>query len=104
MLGLAFYKEFKDTYSLRCSDIDINEDWLDYLDFRDYDAYLKEVRDFNPDWLFHLGAHTDLEFCELNIEEAYETNTSSVENAVKISKSLHIPLLYISTEGIFGGA
>jgi len=104
MLGLAFYKEFKDIYSLRCSDIDINEDWLEYLDFRDYDAYLKEVRDFNPDWLFHLGAHTDLEFCELNIEEAYETNTSSVENAVKISKSLHIPLLYVSTAGIFGGA
>ena len=103
MLGLAFYKDFKDAYSLRCSDIDVNEDWLSYLDFRDYKAYLKEVRDFKPDWLFHLGAHTNLEFCELNIEETYETNSSSVENAVKISESLNIPLLYVSTAGIFGG-
>ena len=103
MLGLAFYKEFKDSFSLKCSDIDTNEDWLEYLDFRDYESYLKEVEDYSADWLVHLGAHTDLEFCELNVDEAYETNTVSVQHAVKISNRLKIPLLYISTAGIFGG-
>ena len=104
MLGLAFYKEFKDTYSLRCSDIDVNEDWLSFLDFRDLEAYKKDVTKFKPDYLFHIGAFTDLEFCEENIENTYITNTISVENAVFISNSLNIPLLYISTAGIFDGS
>tara|TARA_B100001250_G_scaffold26775_2_gene22093 strand:- start:1081 stop:1983 length:903 start_codon:yes stop_codon:yes gene_type:complete len=103
MLGLAFYEEFKESYTLKCSDIDTNEDWLTHLDFRDYQDYLDDVKRFEPQWLFHLGAHTDLEFCELNEKDAYETNTKSVENAVNISNQLGIPLLYISTAGIFGG-
>lgn len=103
MLGLAFYKEFKDHYNLRCSDIDINEEWLSYLDFCDYNAYKKDVINFKADWLFHIGALTDLEYCELNIEKTYLTNTTSVEHAVKIANDLSIPLLYISTAGIFGG-
>ena len=103
MLGLAFYKEFRDEYSLKSSDINVNEEWLAKLDFRDLEAYTEEVRKFSPDWLFHIGAYTDLEYCELNSEDAYETNTKSVEHAVKISNDLGIPLLYISTAGIFGG-
>ena len=103
MLGLAFYKEFKDNYNLKCSDIDANDNWLSFLDFRNYEDYLNDVSEFNPKWLFHLGAHTGLEYCELNIDDTYETNTKSVEHAVKISNDLGIPLLYVSTAGIFGG-
>ncbi|MDC3240690.1 SDR family oxidoreductase [Gammaproteobacteria bacterium] len=103
MLGLAFYQEFKKNYKLECSDIDINEDWLTHLDFRNFEEYHEKVTKFKPDWLFHIGAHTSLEFCELNENDAYETNTKAVEHAVSISNSLQIPLLYISTAGIFGG-
>jgi len=103
MLGLAFYKEFKDEYNLMCSDIDTNEEWLSQLDFRDYDQYKEVVTNFEPDYLFHLGAFTDLEYCELNVNDTYDTNTKSVESAVKIANELKIPLLYISTAGIFGG-
>jgi dTDP-4-dehydrorhamnose reductase len=103
MLGEAFYKQFKNDYEVKCSDKDLNEDWLSFLDFRDLAAYSKEVEDFNPDYLFHLGAYTDLEFCEENIEDTYATNTIAVENAVYLSNKLDIPLLYISTAGIFDG-
>jgi dTDP-4-dehydrorhamnose reductase len=103
MLGEAFYKQFKSEYVLKCTDIDLNEEWLSYLDFRDYDAYRKEILDFKPDYLFHLGAFTDLEYCEKNIDETYRTNTLSVENASYIANELDIPLLYISTAGIFDG-
>ena len=104
MLGEAFYKKFGDEYDLKCSDIDVNEKWLSYLDFRDYDAYLKDVSEFKPNYLFHLGAYTDLEYCELNKQDAFATNTMAVENAVYISNKLDIPLLYISTAGIFDGS
>jgi dTDP-4-dehydrorhamnose reductase len=103
MLGEAFYEQFKDEYILKCSDKDVNDNWLSFLDFRDRDSYLKDVEAFGPDYLFHLGAYTDLEYCELNSSDTYLTNTISVENAVYIANSLNIPLLYISTAGIFDG-
>jgi dTDP-4-dehydrorhamnose reductase len=103
MLGEAFHKTFSTESVLKCTDIDVNESWLTYLDFRNFDDYRKDVAEFRPDWLFHLGAHTDLEYCELNPEDAYMTNTISVENAVFIANELNIPLLYISTAGIFDG-
>jgi dTDP-4-dehydrorhamnose reductase len=103
MLGEAFYKVFGAEYELRCTDIDVNESWLSYLDFRDYDAYLKDVSEFEPDYLFHLGAYTDLEYCETHQNDTYITNTMSVENGVYIANKLDIPILYISTAGIFDG-
>ena len=103
MLGEAFNERFKNEYHLKCTDIDVNEDWLSFLDFRDLDAYREDVLDFIPDYLFHLGAYTDLEYCELNPEDTYETNTKSVEYAVKIANELDILILYISTAGIFNG-
>lgn len=104
MLGDAFYNVFKGSYELKCTDIDINENWLEYLDFRNFDEYLKSVNSFKPDYLFHIGAYTDLEYCEKNIDDTYLTNTISVENAVYIANKLDIPILYISTAGIFDGS
>ena len=94
MLGEAFYKVYSGEYDLKCTDIDVNEEWLSYLDFRDLQSYRSEVEKFDPDYLFHIGAFTDLEFCEENIENTYITNTISVENAVFISNSLNIPLFF----------
>lgn len=105
MLGQAFQSVFsKADYDLRTTDKDVNEPWLSLLDFRDLAAYRRDVESFRPDVLFHLGAHTDLEYCEKNIEDAYATNTMAVENAVWIANRLDIPLLYISTAGIFDGS
>jgi len=103
MLGEAFYTQFKNDYALKCTDKDVNADWLEYLDFRDHSKYREDVLKYNPDYLFHLGAYTDLEYCENNPDDAYITNTIAVENAVYISNELGIPLLYISTAGIFDG-
>lgn len=103
MLGEAFYTQFKTDYNLKCTDKDVNEEWLTFLDFRDYEAYKTDVNEFKPDFLFHIGAYTNLEFCEENPDDTYKTNTLSVENAVHISNELNIPLLYISTAGIFDG-
>lgn len=103
MLGQAFYQEFSSRTEVRCTDIDVNEEWLDYVDIRDLDQYRADVREFGPDYLFHLGAHTDLEFCETHPDDAYETNALGVENAVYIANELQIPLLYIGTAGVFDG-
>jgi len=103
MLGEAFYQKFKNEYEILITDKDVNEDWITHLDFRNYDDYLSSVVKFSPNYLFHLGAYTDLEFCEKNSDDTYNTNTISVEYAVNIANDLNIPILYISTAGIFDG-
>ncbi len=104
MLGEAFYETFKNEYEVFCTDKDVNSDWLNYLDFNDLDKYRDAVLKFNPDYLFHLGAITDLEFSERNADLTFKTNTISVEQACRISNELDIPILYISTAGIFDGS
>lgn len=104
MLGEAFHRLFSDGNTLRCTDKDVNAEWLSFLDFRDTEAYRRDVLAFRPDYLFHLGAHTSLEYCEQNPDDAYATNTLPVEDAVRLANELDIPLLYISTAGIFDGS
>lgn len=103
MLGDAFFKVFNNHFQLKCTDINVNEEWLSYLDFRNQKKYLDDVIKFSPDLLIHLGAHTSLEYCEINQDDAYLTNTLSVDNAILIANELKIPLVYISTAGIFDG-
>ena len=103
MLGEAFYQNFKKEYKLKCTDIDVNEKWLEYLDVNDFSSFQDQVNNYEPDYLFHLAALTNLEYCEKNTDETYMTNTLSVENAVIIANQLNIPLLFISTAGIFNG-
>ena len=104
MLGEAFHHVFSGSHELLCTDKDVNAAWLSFLDFRDRDEYARQVLDFRPDYLFHIGAHTSLEYCEDNVDDAYATNTLPVEDAVRLANRLDIPLLYISTAGIFDGA
>ena len=94
--SVFWYQIFKKNFELKCTDIDVNENWLSYLDFRDFESYKKDVLEFNPDYLFHLGAYTNLEFLRRKqINDAYLTNTLSVENATYIANHLNIPLICI---------
>jgi dTDP-4-dehydrorhamnose reductase len=103
MLGEAFYNVFKNDYNVLATDKIKTDEWIDILDFRDKKAYRDAVLAFKPDYLFHLGAYTDLEFCEKNVADTYLTNTIAVDYAITLANELGIPLLYISTAGIFDG-
>ena len=103
MLGEGIHKVFSKDYEMRCTDKESDEEWVDIVDFRDFDAYREDVESYVPDYLFHIGAYTDLEWCEENKEETMFVNGMCVENAVKIANDLRIPIVYISTAGIFDG-
>jgi dTDP-4-dehydrorhamnose reductase len=103
MLGEAVHKVFSAKHEVECSDIDLNAPWLKPCDFRDFAQYEAAVTAFKPDVLIHLGAHTDLEYCEREPDDAYRTNTLAVEHACTIANALGIPLAFISTAGIFDG-
>ena len=104
MLGEALHRVFEDTHELKCTDIDLNTNWLEYCDFRDFAAYEKSVAEFEPDILMHIGAHTDLEYCENNPDDAYRTNTLSVEHASVLARThprFHTPHVATILTGVF---
>src|SRR5262249_28321118 len=103
MLGEAVYAVFQGTCQVLASDIDVNEPWLERLDganAADVARYLDRVK---PNYILHLAAKTDMEDCELHSEEAYSLNTGGVENVAAYARDHNIPLLYISTAGVFDG-
>lgn len=103
MLGNAVYRQFSGSCTVLATDIDINEPWLEYADVRDLDEMLKIVRRFNPDLIINLAALTDLEYCEQNPDDTWQTNALGAEKMARISKMLDVDHVYISTAGIFDG-
>ena len=103
MLGEAVYRFFSARTTVRATDIDLNIAWLDYADVRDYRELRKSVTEFSPDLLINLAALTDLEYCERNPDNAWLTNALGAENSALIARDLKIPLVYVSTAGIFDG-
>lgn len=103
MLGEAVYEVFKDICDTYASDIDLNTSWLEMLDVSvplEVKVYLEKIK---PNYIVHLAALTDMEYCELHSEEAYATNTGGVQNVVDYAKTHDIPVVYISTAGVFDG-
>lgn len=103
MLGEAVYEYFSERTIVKATDIDLNTDWLEYADVRDYHDMNKSITDFKPDLIINLAALTDLEFCEKNAENAWLTNALGPENIALIASRLDVPMVYISTAGIVDG-
>lgn len=103
MLGRAVYAYFSKRTLVKATDIDLNIEWLEYADVRDYNSMEKSINEFQPDVIINLAALTDLEFCENNAENSWLTNALGAENIALISKKLNVPMVYISTAGIVDG-
>ncbi|MFA5696153.1 MAG: SDR family oxidoreductase [Bacilli bacterium] len=103
MLGEAVYHELKDKYNVYATDMDVNEKWLKYLDVRSLKWVKHACENIKPHVIIHLAALTDLEYCEKHIEEAYETNFMGTQNMCLMAKKYKIPIVYISSAGIFDG-
>src|SRR3989338_968709 len=103
MLGEAVYNHFKNRAIVIATDKNVNEPWLHNLDVTDYASVREFVYRVNPDYIFHLAALTDMEYCEKNHLDAYKTNAIGSENIALLCKKLDIPMIYISTAGVFDG-
>jgi dTDP-4-dehydrorhamnose reductase len=103
MLGKAFFEELKSEYDIVAYDIDVNEDWLQYGDIRDFSFCKKEVQKVMPNMIINLAALTSLEQCERDPDNAFKTNTLGAENLVTLAQRYHIPIIHISTAGVYDG-
>jgi dTDP-4-dehydrorhamnose reductase len=103
MLGEAFYQALKNK-TFFAGDIDVNDSFLQHADVRNRHLILRQMREFDPDIVIHLAALTDLEYCESHPQEAYDTNTKGTFNVVSACRKFGVPVVHISTAGVFDGA
>lgn len=73
------------------------------VDVRNLQAVQSTILHNRPDLVFHLAAETDVDRCERDPGHAYLTNTIGTENLCLACQKDKIPLVYISTAGVFGG-
>ena len=104
MLGSALCPTLRTAgHEVMSTDIRLIGPEMDGLDVRDSVAVAAYSRDVQLDGIMHLAAETSLEVCEADVEHAYLTNTVGTRNVAWACRDLGIPLVYISSVGVFDG-
>jgi dTDP-4-dehydrorhamnose reductase len=104
MLGSAVCPTLRqEGHEVRATDIRLLGPDVERLDVRDLAAVETYCRGFAPDGIMHLAAETSLEVCEHDIAHAYNTNTLGTRNVAWACRERDIPLVYISSIGVFDG-
>ena len=73
------------------------------LDVRVHSELIDGIAQSQADLVLHLAAETDLEICEADPDHAFRTNTLGTQNAAVACQARDLPLVYISTAGVFDG-
>ncbi len=73
------------------------------LDVRKRDEVTAAIALTEPQLVLHLAAETSLEISDADPDHAYQTNTISTKYVALACRRQGIPLVYISTAGVFDG-
>ena len=104
MLGTALCEILrKRGYEVYATDINTEDEGIEFLDVRSYKQVDEAVNKYKPDMVMHLAAETDVDKCELEPNHAYLTNTIGTQNVALACQKRDIVMVYISTIGVFDG-
>jgi dTDP-4-dehydrorhamnose reductase len=107
MLGSAVYPAFvRAGHQTTATDLTprpVGELPMDALDVRDFQAVGRTMDRVGPELVLHLAAETDLEICQSDPDHAYRTNTVGTQNVAVACQQRGLPLVYVSTAGVFDG-
>jgi len=73
------------------------------LDITDKARVIDEIGKTKPTIVFHLAAETDVDRCQREPEHAFKVNALGTENIALACQKFDIPIVYISTAGVFYG-
>lgn len=76
---------------------------LRHLDVRDRDEVRHVVDAASPEAILHLAAETSLEVSDADPDHAWLTNTIATKFVAQQARSAGVPMVYISTAGVFDG-
>jgi len=74
-----------------------------HLDVRDIMEVRSVVSNEHPGLVIHLAAETDVDRCQIDPDHAYRTNTVGTWNVALTCQKEDIPMVYVSTAGVFDG-
>lgn len=77
---------------------------LPELDIADLDAVESLTRDFQPGLVINAAAYTNVEAAEDDVEQAYLGNETGARNVARAAAALGVPVVYYSTDYVFGGS
>lgn len=75
----------------------------DSMDITDENQVRKVFNDFNPDWLVHGAAYTNVDGCEENPELAGKVNHLGTKILAQMCKQADVKMIYIGTDYTFDG-
>ncbi|WP_336514688.1 NAD(P)-dependent oxidoreductase [Pollutibacter soli] len=73
---------------------------LDLLDGVDIE---KKIISMAPDQIVHAGAQTQVDFCEQNPVECWNTNVTATRFIISAAEKVNAGLVYVSTDFVFSG-
>lgn len=76
---------------------------MGYLDVRSPEQIAEWIARVQPQMVMHLAAETDVDRCEAEPDHAYLTNALGTKHVALACLSSDLPLVYISTAGVFDG-
>ncbi|HEY7411114.1 MAG TPA: NAD(P)-dependent oxidoreductase [Vicinamibacteria bacterium] len=104
MLGHAVRARFLGRARVVATDLVPSEPWLSPLDVTSAAAVEEAFVRVRPRYVVHLAAVTDLECCERRPALAYDVNTWGTHNVAVCAARAGVPMLSLSTAGVFDGA
>jgi dTDP-4-dehydrorhamnose reductase len=100
MLGTTL-KNNTDTSEMLLTDKELSQG-IQFCDIRDLKHTTEMVNQYQPDIILNFAALVDLEYCEMEKDDCYLTNTIAAVHLFNLAKDRNIPYVFISTAGIFG--
>lgn len=97
------HQYFNENISIVQTDINLRLPSIQRLDVFEFEAVEEMVEQTKPNFIFHLAAETDVDLCEKDPDHAYQVNTIGTENIALVCQKYNLPLLYVSTAGVFFG-
>lgn len=85
-----------------------NESYLEGTDYIQLDItkrknVMEVIDNFEPDVIINTAAITNVDFCELNKETAWNVNVKGVENLVYAAKFVDAKIIHFSSDYVFDG-
>ncbi len=74
------------------------------MEITDFASVAAQFEQFQPDAVIHAAAHTNVDDCERNPDNAHRVNALGTWNIATLAGEANIPLIYVSTDFVFDGA
>lgn len=106
MLSYAFKKTLQSKNMSRASKEAVDRLILTDINNMDITKAKEVLKFFNktkPEIVIHTAAYTDVDGAETNKSQASKINRDGTRNVAVAAKNLDIPIVYISTDYVFGG-